>query len=207
MWRWDQQEPFGNNPANEDPDANSVAFDLPLRLPGQYFDKETRVAHNFLRDYSSDVGRYLQSDPIGFEGSLNTYLYVGGTPLSRIDPFGLQSFQCTKPLDSLGGKGSKSGPDIWGNPAYHQYSCVIDNYGQVTCGGQDRTGSALSSPGKPSNDKYDPKVCKATHDDRCFDTASRESGRSPVRVTGSPLAPIARSTTMTSIGVAGKNAV
>ena len=33
VWRWDQQEPFGANPANEDPDGNSVAFDLPLRLP------------------------------------------------------------------------------------------------------------------------------------------------------------------------------
>jgi hypothetical protein len=27
VWRWDQAEPFGNNPADEDPDGNSVAFD------------------------------------------------------------------------------------------------------------------------------------------------------------------------------------
>ena len=40
VWRWDQAEPFGVNAANEDPDGNSVAFDLPLRLPGQYYDKE-----------------------------------------------------------------------------------------------------------------------------------------------------------------------
>ena len=44
VWRWDQAEPFGNNPADEDPDANSIAFDPPLRLPGQYNDKETGLA-------------------------------------------------------------------------------------------------------------------------------------------------------------------
>ena len=43
MWQWDQQEPFGSNPADEDPDANSVAFDLPLRLPGQRYDAETAL--------------------------------------------------------------------------------------------------------------------------------------------------------------------
>jgi uncharacterized protein RhaS with RHS repeats len=44
VWRWDQAEPFGNSPADGDPDANSIAFDPPLRLPGQYNDKETGLA-------------------------------------------------------------------------------------------------------------------------------------------------------------------
>jgi len=34
VWRWDQQEPFGDNVANENP-SGLGAFDLPLRLPGQ----------------------------------------------------------------------------------------------------------------------------------------------------------------------------
>jgi uncharacterized protein RhaS with RHS repeats len=50
VWRWDQAEPFGNNPADEDPDANSIAFDPPLRLPGQYYDKETGLACSMARD-------------------------------------------------------------------------------------------------------------------------------------------------------------
>jgi len=87
VWRWDQAEPFGNNPADEDPDANSVAFDLPLRLPGQYFDKETNLHYNYFRDYDPSLGRYEESDPIGLRGGLNTYAYVQGSPVAYAGSF------------------------------------------------------------------------------------------------------------------------
>jgi len=89
VWRWDQAEPFGNNPADEDPDANSVAFDLPLRLPGQRYDRETNLHYNYFRDYDPSLGRYGESDPIGLQGGLNTYAYVLGNPLSIFDLRGL----------------------------------------------------------------------------------------------------------------------
>ncbi len=87
VWKWDQQEPFGVNVPDENP-SGLGAFDLPLRLPGQYFDKETNLHYNYFRDYDPSIGRYGQSDPIGLHGGLNTYLYVGGNPISFIDPAG-----------------------------------------------------------------------------------------------------------------------
>jgi RHS repeat-associated protein len=89
VWRWDQAEPFGDNPANEDPDGDGVAFDLPLRFPGQYYDKETGLSQNWFRDYDAGIGRYTRSDPIGLAGGLNTFAYVGADPLSYIDISGL----------------------------------------------------------------------------------------------------------------------
>ena len=92
VWRWDQVEPFGNNPANDDPDGNAVAFDLPLRLPGQQYDKETGLHYNYFRDFNPSIGRYGESDPIGLRGGLNTYAYVDGRPIYQHDPRGLATY-------------------------------------------------------------------------------------------------------------------
>ena len=61
-------------------------------LPGQYFDRETNTHYNYYRDaYQPDLGRYSQSDPIGLQGGINTFAYVGGNPLMWIDPMGLSA--------------------------------------------------------------------------------------------------------------------
>jgi RHS repeat-associated protein len=90
VWRWDQGEPFGVNVADENPSGLGT-FDLPLRLPGQYFDKETNLHYNYFRDYDPSTGRYGESDPIGLKAGLNTYAYVDLRPVNQHDRSGLQS--------------------------------------------------------------------------------------------------------------------
>jgi RHS repeat-associated protein len=88
VWRWDQTDPFGGNPPDENPSGLGI-FTCNLRLPGQYFDKETNLHYNYFRDYDPRIGRYIQSDPIGLRGGINTFTYVANDPIGLYDPKGL----------------------------------------------------------------------------------------------------------------------
>lgn len=101
IWRW-ESTPFGVGGADEDPDGDGVYFVYNLRFPGQYFDEETGLHYNYFRDYDPSTGRYIESDPIGLDGGLNTFAYVTGNPLRWSDPLGLikhisgQTIECSK---------------------------------------------------------------------------------------------------------------
>ena len=89
VWRWDATDPFGVLPPDEDP-SGLGGFTYNPRFPGQLHDSETNLHYNGYRDYDPQSGRYTESDPIGLQGGINTYSYVGGDPLAYIDPLGLE---------------------------------------------------------------------------------------------------------------------
>jgi len=142
VWRWDQQESFGNNAPDENP-SGLGAFELPLRFPGQYFDKEAQLHYNYFRDYDPTIGRYKESDPFGLIGGLNTYAYVLGSPLHYVDPLGLDVTVCY----------------------YYDAAIALGHVGfgvgsEQTTLGYYPTGNPFGSPGIVKTDEQEIKECK-----------------------------------------------
>ena len=134
---------------------------------------------NYFRDYNPVIGRYVESDPIGIDqGKNHLYVYVGNNPLNAVDALGLRTFRCRAPLHALGGTGQRSGPDIPGNPLYHEYLCVY-NSGSAACVGQDRAGGPWS-PGQPSRDPFNTDRCTQIEpDNACIENCILSAGNSP----------------------------
>jgi RHS repeat-associated protein len=65
-------EPFGKATVTTSTIENN------LRLPGQYYDRETGLHYNYFRDYDPTTGRYVEADPMGLAAGPNVYAYVGG---------------------------------------------------------------------------------------------------------------------------------
>jgi RHS repeat-associated protein len=85
MWRWDQGEPFGDSPPDENPSGLGV-FTQPLRFGGwQYADNETGEFWNWMRTYSRTTGRFDQFDPTGLQHGINGFVYANLDPLRFID--------------------------------------------------------------------------------------------------------------------------
>jgi len=178
LWRWDFfGSTFGANAANASP-SGGTAYPFNLRFPGQYYDTETSLHYNYFRDYEAATGRYVESDPIGLVGGLNTYAYADQSPAVLTDPLGLDTYKCYR---SLGGKPE----DDRTGKISHQYSCVHDQTGAWTCSSTTPGGSGgLVQPGRPTTpddgDYYSDNACKITSkNDKCMDECLIEQWSNP----------------------------
>ncbi|WHI46255.1 RHS repeat domain-containing protein [Microbulbifer sp. VAAF005] len=159
VWR-SVRTAFGETTVDEDVDGDGTTVVFNVRFPGQYYDSESGLHYNYFRDYDPSIGRYIQSDPIGLSGGLNTYGYALQNPLSYIDLLGLTActwgdttFTCscktrtrTAQENCRAAGGIPLFPDLLKDDKSETEpeSCPVD--------GSD---SLQSSPGSPDNDPED----------------------------------------------------
>jgi RHS repeat-associated protein len=85
VWRA-EYDPWGNVVEEFNPDG----IEQNIRFQGQHFDQESGLHYNRHRYYDPKLGSYINQDPIGLAGGINTYAFVEADPLGYIDPTGLK---------------------------------------------------------------------------------------------------------------------
>ncbi|WOI53022.1 RHS repeat-associated core domain-containing protein [Parvularcula sp. LCG005] len=78
--------------------TNSTRF----QYTGQIYLKTAGLYHYKARAYHPGIGRFMQTDPIGYGDGLHMYAYVGGDPVNGRDPSGLfQNFFPEEEIDDV----------------------------------------------------------------------------------------------------------
>jgi len=165
VWRWNS-DGFGKGKADRDVDGDGKNTVIRLRFAGQYHDRESGLYYNHHRDYDPNLGRYIQSDPIGLNGGINRYVYVLGNPISYIDPKGLSTYityNCVTTALSDGNGGWVPGSNITNcTPVFNEipeYDTLglsgAENYGDSGYGGgitqvADASGGSTQNQGPSS---------------------------------------------------------
>lgn len=79
----------GNGPFTYDPYGNpSATTGVPYKFDGMRYDAETGCYYDRARYYCPGIGRFLQTDSVGYQDDVNWYAFVGNDPTDKADPSG-----------------------------------------------------------------------------------------------------------------------
>jgi RHS repeat-associated protein len=103
---------------------------LPVRsFTGHYQHAASGLVLAPYRGYDAELGRWLSEDPIGEEGGVNLYGYVGNGVVMWVDPLGLETFIIDRPLNPTGKTELPSKPTrSW---IAHRFVCVTQPDGSL----------------------------------------------------------------------------
>ncbi|RYG90076.1 RHS repeat protein [Loktanella sp. IMCC34160] len=116
--------PFGEVVASSGPNID-------LRFPGQWFQAETGLHQNWMRDYDPTTGRYMQADPLGLVDGASVYGYARQNPGRYVDPTGQCPWCVAAALGFAFGAGVDFLLQMWEND--FRISCI--NWWQVGLSG------------------------------------------------------------------------
>jgi RHS repeat-associated protein len=85
---------------------------VPFRFTGQRYDPETGLYYYRARYYDPRIGRFLQTDPVGYKDDLNLYLYVHDDPTDKTDPTGKCEPFCGAIIGAVIGGGLEAGSQL-----------------------------------------------------------------------------------------------
>jgi len=82
--------------------AQTETIQQPFKYAGQVGiqAEDNNLYYMRARYYDAYLGRFISEDPIGHNGGLNLYAYVGGNPIMLVDPSGLAASECNGCVNS-----------------------------------------------------------------------------------------------------------